>query len=887
MLCIRGVSFSRLPQEPKAVIMARMEHKAKKQICLGVLAHVDAGKTTLSEAILYRAGVLSAPGRVDHGDTALDTHELERKRGITIFSAQAGFDWGGTGFTLLDTPGHVDFSGEMERTLGVIDCAVLVISGADGVQAHTETLWRLLRRYGKPVILFVTKMDLEAADRDGVLTALQSKLDEHIYDFSDGPPDGETLAMCDEALLDRYLDSGAVADADVRALIAERKLFPCWFGSGLRGEGIDEFLDGIDRYTPEPAYPESFGARVFKISHDAKLGRMTHVKLTGGSLKVRDALRYRAADGTEIEEKLTGLRVCAGAKWGAAETVSAGEVCVLLGLSGTYAGQGLGFEADALSPALSPAMTYRLGLPSNIDALAALPKLRQLEEEDPLLRFVWNARRREIEVQLMGRVQIEILKSLIFERFGWEVSVDTGHVTYRETIAAPVEGAGHYEPLRHYAEVHLLLEPLERGRGIELKSECPTDALDLNWQRLILTHLAEKPHLGVLTGSPLTDVRVTLTAGRAHLKHTEGGDFRQATYRAVRQGLMKARSLLLEPYYSFRLEVPLAQTGRAIGDIRAMHGTFETESAGDATILTGSAPVAAMRDYAAQVAAYTGGRGKFSCEVEGFRPCHNTAEVVATIGYDPEADVENSPDSVFCAHGAGFVVKWDRADEYMHLETGLGREGTKLPAAPRLRMGNLSIDDRELEAIMEREFGPIRRPMYTKPAADRQSVSAPVLREKKELVVVDGYNVIFAWEELKALAEDNLGLARQRLAEILVSYRGFTGSDIVLVFDGYAVKDNPGEKSDYHGVRVVYTKQNESADLYIQELLHGIGKNSSVRVVTSDNLIRLSALGSGILRTNAREFGTEVDWVMGQIGDILRRSAQKAHSTTLADSMVK
>ena len=863
-----------------------MEMETKKRICAGVFAHVDAGKTTLCEAMLYRAGALRSPGRVDHGDTALDTHEIERKRGITIFSAQAGFVWGDTELTLLDTPGHVDFSGEMERTLGVIDRAVLVISGADGVQAHTETLWRLLRRYRKPVSLFVTKMDLAAADKARVMGELQSKLDERIVDFSAGAPDGEALALCDETLLERYLAEGGIADAGIIAAAEDRKIFPCWFGSGLRGEGVAEFLNGLARYTSPKSYPDGFAARVYKISRDAKGERLTHLRLTGGVLRVRDAVAYTAG-GETVSEKVTGLRVCAGAKWENTEAVCAGAVCAVLGLSGTYAGQGLGAEADAPAPALAPALTYSLTLPDGIDALAALPKLRLLEEEDPLLHIVWNERTRAIEAQLMGRVQIEVLKSLIGERFGWDVRFDTGRVAYRETIAAPVEGAGHYEPLRHYAEVHLLLEPLERGRGIELAADCPADTLDVNWQRLILTHLAEKRHLGVLTGAPLTDVRITLTAGRAHLKHTEGGDFRQATYRAVRQGLMKAQSVLLEPYYAFRLEVPLAQTSRAITDIRAMRGTFETESGPESTVLTGSAPVAAMRDYAAEVAAYTGGRGSFSCFVEGFKECQSAAGVVAGIGYDPEADLENTPDSVFCAHGAGYLVKWDRADEYMHVDAGLTRD--KAPRAPRLRMGNLSIDERELEAIMEREFGPIRRPMYTKPSGRESSSAsaAPALRERRELVVVDCYNVIFAWEELKALAEDDLDMARSRLAEILVSYHGFTGSGVVLVFDGYAVKGNPGEKDDYNGVKVVYTKQNESADLYIQELLHEIGKNFSVRVVTNDNLIRLSALGSGILRTSAREFGTEVDWVMGQIGEILRRSAQKAHVSRLEDGLVK
>ena len=861
-----------------------MDKPAEKRICAGVLAHVDAGKTTLSEAILHHAGLLRQPGRVDHGDTALDTHELERRRGITIFSAQATLRHGTMELTLLDTPGHVDFSGEMERTLGVLDLAILVVSASDGVQAHTETLWRLLRRMGKPTVIFVTKMDLENPGRAALLAELRARLDERVTDFTGGP-DPEELALCDEALLELYLSSGTVSGAEAAELIKKRRVFPCWFGSGLRGEGVGEFLAGLERYAPARAFPAEFGAAVFKISHDAAGVRQTHVRLCGGALHVRDSLRYAAPGGEKLEEKITGIRVCRGAKWENAAVLEAGEAGLLLGPTRTWAGEGLGTQPDAPAPVLTPALSYRLTLPGGPDAAEALPRLRELEEEDPLLRFVWNPRLRDIEVQLMGPVQIEILCSLIGERFGWKAKIDSGRVTYRETIAAPVEGAGHYEPLRHYAEVHLLLEPLPRGQGIELKSDCPMDTLDLNWQRLILTHLAEKPHLGVLTGFPVTDLRVTLTAGRAHLKHTEGGDFRQATYRALRQGLMKARNVLLEPYYSFRLTVPSAQTGRAISDIRAMSGSFSVETGPEQTMLEGTAPVSTMRDYAAEVAAYTGGRGSFSCIVEGFQECHNTAEVVAALGYDPEADVENTPDSVFCAHGAGYVVKWDRADEYMHLDTGLGRD--KTPRAPRLRMGNLSIDDKELEAIMLREFGPIRRPMYTKAAGRESAAAPPVFREKKEYLVVDGYNVIFAWDELKALASDNLDLARRRLAEILLSYRGFTGSEVVLVFDGYAVKGNPGEKSDFHGLRVVYTKQNESADLYIQELLHSIGKNNSVRVVTSDNLIRLSALGSGILRTSAKEFGNEVDWVMGQIGDILRRSAQRPHMTRVADAVKK
>jgi len=850
-----------------------------KKLAIGILAHVDAGKTTLSEAILFRCGKLKTMGRVDHGDTALDTHDLERRRGITIFSAQAVFTHGDTEFTLLDTPGHADFSAEMERTLRVLDCAVLVVSGSDGVQAHTETLWRLLQRYGVPTFLFVTKMDLDAADKTALLSDLTAHLDTRVTDFTARPGD-EELAMCDEALLERYMVRGGITDDDIAELIAGRKIFPCFFGSGLRSEGVGEFLDAMDTWAPRSVYPAEFGARVFKITRDAKGERLTHIRITGGALRVREPVRHTASGGAVLEEKITALRIYTGTKFETADSVTAGSICAVTGLSRSFAGQGLGFEPEAPSPVLEPALTYRVRLPEGMDDKAAMPKLRALEEEEPLLRFVWNERLREMHVHLMGQVQIEVLRELLSRRFGMEVGIDAGHIQYKETIAAPVEGAGHYEPLRHYAEVHLLLEPLEPGRGLEFETDCPTDALDLNWQRLILTHLAEKQHLGVLTGVPLTDVRITLLAGRAHLKHTEGGDFRQATYRAVRQGLMKARSVLLEPYYSFRLEVPLAQTGRAISDLRTMHGEFATEMRETTAVLDGTAPVSAMRDYLTEVAAYTGGRGKLNCCMAGYLPCHNADEVIAAAGYVPEADTENTPDSVFCAHGAGTAVKWDQVDALCHVDTGLGRGGEH--PAPRLRMGNLSIDEKELAAIMDREFGPIKRPVYTRPTAPEAAAKKVTLREKRELVVIDGYNVIFAWDELKTIAADSLDTARHRLAEILVNYKGFTGSDVVLVFDGYAVKDNPGEKSPYHGIKIVFTKENESADLYIERLLHEIGRNSTVRVVTSDNLIRLSALGSGILRTSAREFGNEMDWVMGQIGAVLRTGA--GHTTKLTET---
>ena len=851
-----------------------------KKRTIGILAHVDAGKTTLGEAILYACGKLKKMGRVDRGDTALDTHDLERRRGITIFSAQAQFSHAGVDFTLLDTPGHVDFAAEMERTLHVLDCAVLVISGSDGVQAHTETLWRLLRRYGVPVFLFVTKMDMPGTDRAALLAGLRGGLSERILDFTVRPAD-EELAMCSEALLERYLDRGGVTDADITELIAARELFPCFFGSGLREEGVTEFLDGLARWAPAEGYGEDFAARVFKITRGARDERLTHVKLTGGALSVRDAVRYAAQDGTAAEEKVTGIRFYTGARFETRERAGAGDVCALAGLTATYAGQGLGAEPDAPAPALEPALTYRVLLPEGLDDKAAMPRLKQLEEEEPLLRFVWDEQLREIHVQLMGEVQTELLRALLSERFGMEVGIDAGRIQYRETIAAPVEGCGHYEPLKHYAEVRVLLEPLEPGRGLIFESDCPTDALALNWQRLILTHLAEKRHLGVLTGAPLTDVRITLLAGRAHLKHTEGGDFRQATYRAVRQALMKAHSVLLEPCYAFRLAVPLSQTGRAITDLRQMHAEFSTETRAEETVLDGTAPVSTMRDYAAAVAAYTGGRGRLSCEMGGYRPCHNAEAVIAAAAYDPEADLDNTPDSVFCAHGAGTTVKWDRVDALCDLDA---RRAGDAPAAPRPRMQRLTIDEAELEAIMAREFGPIRRPMYTRAGLPGVQTPERAVRQKKETVVIDGYNVIFAWDELKALAADSLDTARTRLAEILVNYRGFTGSDVVLVFDGYAVKDNPGEKSGFHGIRVVYTKENESADIYIQKLAHDIGRNDTVRVVTSDRLIRLSALGSGIRRTSAREFGAEVDWVMSQIGDVLRRSAAAGHTTKLTES---
>jgi len=839
-----------------------------KKLVIGILAHVDAGKTTLSEGMLYLTGQIKKLGRVDHRNAFLDTHELERERGITIFSKQALFETESCSVTLLDTPGHADFSAEAERAVQVLDYAVMVISGTDGIQAHTETLWRLLGRYNVPAFIFVTKMDVSSRDKDGLMDELRSRFGGQCVDFTGS--DWEELALCGDEALEEYSAAGAVTDGTIARLTAQRALFPCFFGSGLKLDGVDALIDGVDRYTVQPDYPAAFAARVFKIARDEKGGRLTFLKITGGVLRVRDTLRCIGRDGVEAEEKISQLRLYSGAKYTAAETVSAGAVCAAAGLTATFPGQGLGAEAGDVIPVLEPVLRYRILPPADCDPLTLLPKLRQLEEEDPLLRIVWDARSREIGVQLMGTVQTEILRRLVKERFDLDVTVDAGRILYRETIAAPVEGVGHFEPLRHYAEVHLLLTPLPGGSGVQLAADCPEGVLDRSWQRLILTHLAEKQHRGVLTGAPLTDVRITLIAGRAHPKHTEGGDFREAACRAVRQGLMRAESLLLEPWYAFRLEVPPAELGRAISDIRAMNGTFSSpEDAGELTALSGRAPVAALRDYAAAVAAYTHGRGKFFCRPDGYEVCADAAAVVGAANYAPEADLENTPDSVFCAHGAGFPVKWDRVREYMHLDTGLDRDRTAAEP-PLLRARSLDIDEKELEAIMDREFGPIRRPMYSarqyNAAAESAERQAPA---KKEYLLVDGYNVIFAWPSLSIIAQDNLDLARRQLADILANYRGYTKCELVLVFDAYRVPGGEGSREDYHGIHVAYTKMGETGDAYIEKLADDIGKNYAVRAVTSDALVQLSAFRSGILRTGAREFENEVAWVLARIDEAL------------------
>ena len=858
------------------------ESRRKKQFCLGLIAHVDAGKTTLSEAMLYLSGKIKKLGRVDHRDSYLDTHLLERERGITIFSKQAVMPLEKSTVYLLDTPGHADFSAEAERTVQILDYAVLVISGTDGVQAHTETLWRLLERYHVPCFLFVTKMDLPGADEERLMEGLRRELSEGCVDFTNRGKDFfEKLALCDEVAMEKYLDMG-LSEEDIPALIRRRSLFPCFFGSGLKTLGVEELLRAIDDYCLPVEDSGEFSARVFKIARDAQGSRMTWLKIGGGELKVRTPLRYTTQSGEELEEKINQIRLYSGSKYETADAVQAGQVCAVLGLSASYPGQGLGAADRAAEPVLEPVLSYRMILPAGTDPAALLPKLMQLQEEDPQLHISWNERTRDISVQLMGRVQTEILKSLIQERFDLDVSFDAGRIMYRETIADTVEGVGHFEPLRHYAEVHLLMEPLPRGSGLVLESSCSEDQLDRNWQRLILTHLAEKKHLGVLTGSPLTDVKITLAAGKAHLKHTEGGDFRQATYRAVRQGLMQAKSVLLEPYYAFSLTVPPEQIGRAINDLRAMGGEFSSpEDSGGLSRIEGSAPVCGLGGYMNELAAYSHGRGRLFLRPDGYRPCKNSDSVIIELAYDAQSDTENPADSVFCAHGAGFNVKWDQVPDYMHLESCLKKEASPEPAAPVFRR-SLDIDERELEAIMEREFGPIRRREYR--AAEKNEAPAPApVENKKEYIIVDGYNVIFAWNSLKALAKEHLDLARGRLMDILSNYCGFTRAELVLVFDGYRSPGNPGSRTEYHNIHVAYTKDGETADAYIERLANDIGKNYSVRVITSDNLIRLSALRSGVLRTSSREFEGEVDWVLGQIEEVLRRSNPDPHKTRLKD----
>lgn len=859
-----------------------------ENIVMGILAHVDAGKTTLSEGMLYLSGTVRKLGRVDHKDAFLDTYFLERDRGITIFSKQAVFSLGNRRINLLDTPGHVDFSAEMERTLQVLDYAVLVISGADGVQGHTETLWKLLKLYEIPTFIFINKMDQPGTDRESLLTELKERLDEGCIVFGKGKnvESLEEIAMTDEAVLDYFMEHETVRNEDICRLIRERKIFPCYFGSALKLDGVQELLAGFEEYMKPFDGKKEFGARVFKISRDDKGERLTFLKVTGGKLVVKMPINK--------EEKINQIRIYSGAKYEAVNEVEAGGVCAVTGLSSSYIGQGLGVEKGTAAPFLEPVLTYQMILPEGADTTKVLRELKQLEEEEPLLNIVWNPALEEIHVQLMGEVQTEILKTMIAERFHLDVEFGTGKIVYKETIKSPVVGVGHYEPLRHYAEVHLKMEPLEAGSGLVFDTDCSEDVLDRNWQRLILTHLQEREHPGVLTGAPITDMKITIVAGRAHLKHTEGGDFRQATYRAVRQGLKSAESVLLEPWYSFVLEVPSEQVGRAMSDIGQMNGSFEgpeAENKQGMVRLTGTAPASEMRDYQREVWAYTKGRGRITLTLKGYEPCHNAEEVIEEIGYDSERDVDNPTGSVFCAHGAGFLVKWDEVPEYMHIKEDFLAEkpGIEQDEMMAVQMGNHCNysggysssydDDPELLTIMEREFGSKQEERDRYSSYRKQTVSTPVrhttvIKEnepKKEYLLVDGYNIIFAWEELNELAKASIDAARNKLMDILSNYQGFIGCTLILVFDAYKVKGNQGEVQKYHNIYVVYTKEAETADQYIEKTTHEIGRKYKVTVATSDALEQVIVMGQGAYRISARDFYEEVERTEKQIREINER----------------
>lgn len=852
--------------------------KNMKKLVIGILAHVDAGKTTLSEGLLYLSGKIRKLGRVDHRDAYLDTFELERERGITIFSKQAVLNMGDTQVTLLDTPGHVDFSAEMERTLQVLDYAILVINGADGVQGHTMTLWRLLARYGIPTFLFVNKMDQDGTDRAALLAELKKRLDENCIDFDetqDYDEFMENLSMCDEELLEKYLEQGELTQEDITELICTRKVFPCYLGSALKLEGVEEFIKGVEKYTVSPAYNVDFGAKVYKIARDEQGNRLTYMKITGGSLKVKSLLTnqplHHGREEEIWEEKADQIRIYSGAKYEMIKEAEAGTVCAVTGLTRTYPGQGLGCEGESELPVLEPVLNYQIQLPLDCDVHQMLKKLKELEEEEPQLHIVWDEQLQEIHAMLMGEVQIDILKHLIWERFHVAVEFGAGSIVYKETIAEPVEGVGHFEPLRHYAEVHLMLEPGEPGSGLQFFTACSEDVLDKNWQRLILTHLEEKEHKGVLTGSPITDMQITLLTGRAHLKHTEGGDFRQATYRAIRQGLKKAKSILLEPYYEFRLELPGETIGRAMADIQKMQGNFlppETEE--EMTILRGTAPVSKMRDYQREVVSYTKGRGRLFCSLKGYAPCQEQEEIVAAIGYDSERDLENPTGSVFCAHGAGFVVPWNEVEDYMHLEGadrgGVSGEEEETPAyiPPRSAYAGSYEDDKELQEIFERTFGPVKekRAMTGKRTISSQpshSYYTPKKKSGEEYLLVDGYNVIFAWEDLRELAEANLHAAQDKLMDILSNYQGYKKCTLILVFDAYKVEGHQEEVLKYHNIYVVYTKEAETADQYIEKTVHKIGRQNQVTVATSDRLEQIIIMGQGAQRISAKGLREEIE----------------------------
>ena len=884
-----------------------MDLENTNKLTIGILAHVDAGKTTLAESILYLTGSIRKLGRVDHQDAFLDTYELERERGITIFSKQAEFRLGEREVTLLDTPGHVDFSAEMERTLQVLDYAILVISGADGVQGHVQTLWRLLKQYEIPVFLFINKMDQPDTNEKALMEELTKRLDEKCINFSGGletEEAKENLAVCDEAVLEHYLESGEIQKEEIINLIAKRKVFPCYFGSALKIQGVEEFLRGIETFTRECAYPEEFGARVFKIARDAQGNRLTYLKITGGSLKVKMLLsnEKEAGEGKEElwEEKAEQIRIYSGNSFEAVKEAKAGSVCAVTGLSHTYCGQGLGIEAHTFLPVLEPVLTYKIELPEDCNVHSMLIKLKELEEEEPQLHIVWDERLQEIHAQVMGEVQIEILKRMIWERYQTEVEFGSGKIVYKETIENCVEGVGHFEPLRHYAEVHLKLEPAERGTGLHFFADCSEDLLDRNWQRLVLTHLEERVHKGVLTGSEITDMKITLVSGRAHLKHTEGGDFRQATYRALRQGLKKAKSVLLEPVYEFRLELPADKVGRAMADIQKMYGEFQlADSEGEYSVVTGFAPVSLMRDYQKEVMAYTSGHGRLFCTLKGYMPCHNADEVIEEMNYDSESDLENPTGSVFCAHGAGFIVPWYEVEDYMHLELQTPtpkqvEEELPMPKrTPKEAEAYLKEgvqNEEELRAIFERTYGAVKRERQgwervskrnpNRNSSVRSSETENTRKEKKreplkEYLLVDGYNIIFAWEDLNELSKINIESARNKLMDRLSNYQGYKKMTLILVFDAYKVKGNPGSVMKYHNIYVDYTKEAETADQYIEKTVHEIGRKYQVTVATSDALEQVIILGQGGNRLSAANLLEEVEAVEAEISKKVKKEAPK------------
>lgn len=884
-----------------------MDLENTNKLTIGILAHVDAGKTTLAESILYLTGSIRKLGRVDHQDAFLDTYELERERGITIFSKQAEFRLGEREVTLLDTPGHVDFSAEMERTLQVLDYAILVISGADGVQGHVQTLWRLLKQYEIPVFLFINKMDQPDTNEKALMEELTKRLDEKCINFSGGletEEAKENLAVCDEAVLEHYLESGEIQKEEIINLIAKRKVFPCYFGSALKIQGVEEFLRGIETFTRECAYPEKFGARVFKIARDAQGNRLTYLKITGGSLKVKMLLsnEKEAGEGKEElwEEKAEQIRIYSGNSFEAVKEAKAGSVCAVTGLSHTYCGQGLGIESHTFLPVLEPVLTYKIELPEDCNVHSMLIKLKELEEEEPQLHIVWDERLQEIHAQVMGEVQIEILKRMIWERYQTEVEFGSGKIVYKETIEDCVEGVGHFEPLRHYAEVHLKLEPAERGTGLHFFADCSEDLLDRNWQRLVLTHLEERMHKGVLTGSEITDMRITLVSGRAHLKHTEGGDFRQATYRALRQGLKKAKSVLLEPVYEFRLELPADKVGRAMADIQKMYGEFQlSDSEGEYSVVTGFAPVSLMRDYQKEVMAYTSGHGRLFCTLKGYMPCHNADEVIEEMNYDSESDLENPTGSVFCAHGAGFIVPWYEVEDYMHLElqTPMQKQveeeipmPKRTPQEAEAYLKEGVQNEEELRAIFERTYGAVKRERQgwervskrnpNRNPSVRSSETENTRKEKKrepikEYLLVDGYNIIFAWEDLNELSKINIESARNKLMDRLSNYQGYKKMTLILVFDAYKVKGNPGSVMKYHNIYVVYTKEAETADQYIEKTVHEIGRKYQVTVATSDALEQVIILGQGGNRLSAANLLEEVEEVEAEISKKVQKKTPK------------